>query len=105
MIAFSTFAAVTDRHPVQHRLPWHKLARLLVRHTERPAKGGPLWSPASYPEGATRPRQRRRVSCLVADIDHKVAQIPSALYQMRSKTCAILYTPATAITPTTSRFV
>ena len=72
MIAFSTFTAVTDRHPVQHRLPWHKLARLLVTHTERDTKGGPLWSPATYPPGATRARVNvAEVSCLVADIDHK----------------------------------
>ena len=71
MIAFSTFNAVTDREPKPRKMLWPKLARVLVRHTERSTKGGPLWSPASYPPGATRARANvLEVSCLVADIDH-----------------------------------
>lgn len=69
MIA-SLFRRSNDNHPERVEASWDELAEALTTHERRPEKEGPLWSPAEYPDGATRGnRNVTAVHALALDLD------------------------------------
>ena len=72
-VSFSAFAApaTTSVRPTRHSMPWPDLQQRLTTHqrTERRDTGG--WSPATYPDGATRGSASvEALWCAVCDFDH-----------------------------------
>lgn len=53
-IHYTTFKHKRDNKPRHHSATWGDLSEILTTHVERESKDGPLWSPVSYREGATR---------------------------------------------------
>lgn len=71
-LSVSYFDTTRDRVPGPGSLTWDSLADWLCSVPEdgRPKMSLPLWSPASYPEGATRRSANvATLSCLVYDLD------------------------------------
>lgn len=82
-LKLSYFTSARDNHPTALEATWDDLAKSLeepraaactpetCKRSNCPDKHGPAWSPASYPENATRARSAViEVSALVLDIDH-----------------------------------
>ena len=70
-IVISTFVNKYDTIPHQETLTWGALRERLSVHQRRSVKDGPLFSPVSYKEGATRGKKGvDRIFLAVADIDN-----------------------------------
>lgn len=70
-ITIATFSNVQDKQPKAHTVSWPKLAERLTVHTERDDKDGPLFSPVTYKNGATRGNAGvSTINLAVADFDH-----------------------------------
>lgn len=83
----AVYASERDNRPESRDLPWVLLAKVLTAFREGPCtsedcpgkkcphKSGPAWSPADYPEGATRGnRNVRAITALVYDLDDVVSE-------------------------------
>ena len=70
LLEIARFGNKRDTRPRRQRVTWDALAAELLRHAVRREKDGPLWSPAAYPDGATRKDEHvAAVTALVYDVD------------------------------------
>jgi P4 family phage/plasmid primase-like protien len=69
-VTISNFARADDRYPRQERMSWGDLVARLRAHRRRVEKDGPLFSPVSYRQGATRGNAGvDQLYLAVADVD------------------------------------
>jgi hypothetical protein len=69
-LAITTFHSENDNAPRPQTTTWPRLVQSLVTHRVQDRKGGRLWSPAVYPDGATRAKDSvLQVECAAFDID------------------------------------
>ena len=69
-LSFASLNSAKDNQPEVRACTWPELARRLTRHEVKERKGGAAWSPAVYPQGATRGNVNvQAISLLVLDFD------------------------------------
>jgi putative DNA primase/helicase len=70
-IVISLFKNSRDNTPKTYATNWHDLQKFFGHRVERPEKDGPAWSPAIYPDGASRSNQNvEALQLAVLDIDN-----------------------------------
>lgn len=70
LLSVSTFHSTDDNVPQLRSTTWDQFVRSLLSHRTLEHKGGALWSPAIYPEGATRAKESvTQVGVAAFDLD------------------------------------